>query len=72
MDLRVPTAGTAAPGAEAGEGRAQPLGLEAELDWIRLHAHGLRLPVQARARQHGVGALVVAIVEGKEPGPAVA
>src|SRR3954468_13051871 len=36
MDFRGPTAGTAGRGAEAGDGRAQPLGLEAELDWREL------------------------------------
>src|SRR4051794_26594466 len=35
MDFRARTA-TAGPGAEAGDGRAQPLGLEAELDWREL------------------------------------
>jgi ABC-type multidrug transport system ATPase subunit len=36
MDLRDPTAATAGPGAEAGDGGARPPGLEAKLDWREL------------------------------------
>src|SRR5512133_2464903 len=36
MDLREPKAATAGPGAEAGDGEAQPPALEAKLDWREL------------------------------------
>src|SRR4051812_49690155 len=36
MDFRVPTAGTAGPGADAVDGRAQLSGLDGELDWREL------------------------------------